>query len=211
MLRRSAEAFLVDSNDGRYSRRMARDDENVSKDVCFDARHQPVAPPSTEWTTSMRSMSHRTLFVLFTSTTTGSVRRRKRTFMAMSLRKGLTIVQSLIFLAVVCLFGLGIYGYLYRHDTNFCGTYSCFSSNRTSYLVPSEMTYMFENPTYNRIAMSEDIEQRYPRYGLYSYCEGVQCEVHRKNRFSGQTNNEALKCNEEFRCHFRSTGSVHCR
>jgi hypothetical protein len=47
------------------------------------------------------------------------------------------------------------------------------------------MTYMFENPTYHRIVMPEDIQTRYPRYGLYSYCEGVRCESHRRNQFSG--------------------------
>ena len=51
---------------------------------------------------------------------------------------------------------------------------------------------MFENPTYNRIAMSDEVEQQYPRYGLYSYCEGRLCEAHRKHRFSGQTNDGAL-------------------
>ena len=51
------------------------------------------------------------------------------------------------------------------------------------------MTYMFENPTYHQISMPEDIQIRYRRYGLYSYCEGVRCEAHRRNQFSGMNNN----------------------
>ena len=47
------------------------------------------------------------------------------------------------------------------------------------------MTYMFENPTYHPITMPEDIQNRYLRYSLYSYCEGVRCEAHRRNQFSG--------------------------
>jgi glycosylphosphatidylinositol deacylase len=44
---------------------------------------------------------------------------------------------------------------------------------------------MFENPTYYQISMPKDIENRYPRYSLYSYCEGVRCDDHRRNRFMG--------------------------
>ena len=47
------------------------------------------------------------------------------------------------------------------------------------------MTYMFENPTYHRIEMPEEVENRYRRYSLYSYCEGVRCEAHRRNQFTG--------------------------
>ncbi|CAF0811000.1 unnamed protein product [Rotaria sp. Silwood1] len=47
------------------------------------------------------------------------------------------------------------------------------------------MTYMFENPTYHRIPLPADVEKRYRRYGLYSYCEGSRCEAHRRNRFTG--------------------------
>ncbi len=57
--------------------------------------------------------------------------------------------------------------------------------NQDSNVQCLEMTYMFENPTYHRIAMPNDIENRYPRYSLYSYCEGVRCEAHRRNQFSG--------------------------
>ena len=51
-----------------------------------------------------------------------------------------------------------------------------------------EMTYMFESPTYHRIVMAKDIAIRYPRYRLYSYCEGVRCEAHRRNQFAGIIN-----------------------
>jgi glycosylphosphatidylinositol deacylase len=44
---------------------------------------------------------------------------------------------------------------------------------------------MFENPVYHRILMTKDIQNRYPRYSLYSYCEGSRCEAHRRNQFSG--------------------------
>ena len=47
------------------------------------------------------------------------------------------------------------------------------------------MTYMFENPTYQRIVMPRKIGNDYPRYSLYSYCEGVRCEAHRRNEFTG--------------------------
>jgi hypothetical protein len=44
---------------------------------------------------------------------------------------------------------------------------------------------MFENPTYHHISMPKDVQILYSRYGLYSYCEGVRCEAHRRNQFSG--------------------------
>lgn len=44
---------------------------------------------------------------------------------------------------------------------------------------------MFENPTYHRIRMSHTMETSYPRYSLYSYCEGVRCEAHRRDKFIG--------------------------
>ncbi|CAF4320417.1 unnamed protein product, partial [Rotaria magnacalcarata] len=43
----------------------------------------------------------------------------------------------------------------------------------------------FENPTYPRISLPADVETRYPRYALHSYCEGVRCEAHRRNQFIG--------------------------
>ncbi|CAF0734942.1 unnamed protein product [Adineta steineri] len=80
----------------------------------------------------------------------------------------LPIVQNLFFLLTISLFFLGIVAYFFRHESNYC-----------------EMTYMFENPTYHRISMPDDIEIRYRRYGLYSYCEGSRCELHRQNVFTG--------------------------
>ena len=55
-------------------------------------------------------------------------------------------------------------------------------------IISLEMTYMFESPTYNRIQMTKDIATRYPRYRLYSYCEGTRCEAHRRNQFTGIVN-----------------------
>ena len=52
-------------------------------------------------------------------------------------------------------------------------------------VVSLEMTYMFENPTYIPITMPPNIQVLYRRYGLYSYCEGIRCEAHRRNQFSG--------------------------
>jgi glycosylphosphatidylinositol deacylase len=45
---------------------------------------------------------------------------------------------------------------------------------------------MFENPTYHRISMPKNIQILYGRYSLYSYCEGVLCDSHRRNQFSGR-------------------------
>lgn len=50
------------------------------------------------------------------------------------------------------------------------------------------MTYMFENPTYPQIALPADVETRYPRYSLHSYCEGTRCEAHRRSQFTGKKN-----------------------
>ncbi|CAF4044047.1 unnamed protein product [Rotaria sp. Silwood2] len=86
----------------------------------------------------------------------------------MSFRTIILVLQNLFFLITIVLFVLGLYGYLYRHESNYC-----------------EMTYMFENPIYHRIALPIDVEKRYPRYGLYSYCEGIRCEAHRRNQFTG--------------------------
>ncbi|CAM2698748.1 unnamed protein product [Rotaria socialis] len=78
------------------------------------------------------------------------------------------IFQNVVFLLTIVLFLVGIWSYLYRHESNYC-----------------EMTYMFENPTYPRISLPKDVETRYPRYALHSYCEGARCEAHRRNQFVG--------------------------
>ena len=39
----------------------------------------------------------------------------------MSLRTVLPIFQSLTFLTIIVLFILGLFGYLYRHEPNYCG------------------------------------------------------------------------------------------
>ena len=48
-----------------------------------------------------------------------------------------------------------------------------------------EMTYMFEYPQYVRISLDDEIEERYPRYGLYAYGEGFVTEKLRRMYFSG--------------------------
>ncbi|XP_017887892.1 GPI inositol-deacylase isoform X2 [Ceratina calcarata] len=48
-----------------------------------------------------------------------------------------------------------------------------------------DMTYMFEYPQYVRISLDNEIEQRYPRYGLYAYGEGFVTEKLRRMFFSG--------------------------
>lgn len=55
------------------------------------------------------------------------------------------------------------------------------------------MTYMFENPVYHRIVMPIEIEKSYRRYSLYSYCEGVRCESHRRNHFTGKSSKRQKK------------------
>ena len=57
------------------------------------------------------------------------------------------------------------------------------------------MTYMFENPTYLPIPLSRSIQVLYPRYGLYSYCEGARCESHRRNKFSGSNDCSPMRTN----------------
>ncbi|XP_078034051.1 GPI inositol-deacylase isoform X2 [Augochlora pura] len=47
------------------------------------------------------------------------------------------------------------------------------------------MTYMFEYPQYVRISLDNEIEELYPRYGLYAYGEGFVTEKHRRMYFSG--------------------------
>ncbi|CAF1364230.1 unnamed protein product [Adineta ricciae] len=86
----------------------------------------------------------------------------------MSSRTILSIVQNLVFIVIISLFFTALFAYLFRHESNYC-----------------EMTYMFEAPTYHRIQMAKDVEIRFRRYGLYSYCEGVRCEAHKRNQFSG--------------------------
>jgi hypothetical protein len=105
----------------------------------------------------------------------------------MSLRTILPIFQNLLFFITIILFFLGLFGYLYRHEPNYCGKSNCFYFKKIqdNYILFLEMTWMFENPVYHRISMPKNIENHYPRYSLYSYCEGIRCETHRRNQFSG--------------------------
>lgn len=48
-----------------------------------------------------------------------------------------------------------------------------------------EMTYMFEYPQYVRISLKNDIEEKYPRFGLYAYGEGFLTERLRRMHFTG--------------------------
>ena len=54
---------------------------------------------------------------------------------------------------------------------------------------------MFENPTYPGIPMPDSVQVLYPRYGLYSYCEGTRCESHRRNQFSGGNDHSPTRTN----------------
>ncbi|KAF7414964.1 hypothetical protein HZH68_003453 [Vespula germanica] len=47
------------------------------------------------------------------------------------------------------------------------------------------MTYMFEYPQYVRIALDDNIENKYPRFGLYAYGEGFLTEKLRRMYFTG--------------------------
>ncbi|KAK2588928.1 hypothetical protein KPH14_001783 [Odynerus spinipes] len=47
------------------------------------------------------------------------------------------------------------------------------------------MTYMFEYPQYVRVALDDDIENKYPRFGLYAYGEGFVTEKLRRMHFTG--------------------------
>ena len=103
----------------------------------------------------------------------------------MCTRLFLPIIQHVIFFIILILFLLGLYGYFYRHETNYCGKNEISNEQKNQFQFRLEMTYMYENPTYPRISMSSSIEKSYPRYGLYSYCEGSRCDAHRRKQFEG--------------------------
>jgi hypothetical protein len=69
------------------------------------------------------------------------------------------------------------------------------------------MTYMFENPFYHQISLAKDVENNYPRYSLYSYCEGVRCDDYRRNRFTGMKSIVQFILKTIFS--YRFTGIVH--
>ncbi|XP_053973079.1 GPI inositol-deacylase isoform X1 [Hylaeus volcanicus] len=48
-----------------------------------------------------------------------------------------------------------------------------------------DMTYMFEYPQYVRVSLDNEIEEQYPRYGLYAYGEGFITEKLRRMYFTG--------------------------
>ncbi|CAF1289706.1 unnamed protein product, partial [Didymodactylos carnosus] len=85
----------------------------------------------------------------------------------MSLRI-LNLIQCLIYFVIMICFLIGLYGYFYRVDGNYC-----------------EMTYMYEYPDYRSISIPNAIQLKYPRYQLYFYCEGIGCDIHRKQIFNG--------------------------
>ncbi|XP_066603926.1 GPI inositol-deacylase [Prorops nasuta] len=48
-----------------------------------------------------------------------------------------------------------------------------------------KMTYMFEYPQYVRVSLDSEIENSYPRFGLYAYGEGFITEKLRRMHFTG--------------------------
>ncbi|XP_043245683.1 GPI inositol-deacylase-like [Amphibalanus amphitrite] len=67
----------------------------------------------------------------------------------------------------VC-FVYGIYDYLTGFEENGCA-----------------LTYMYEYPQFVRIQLPQNISQKYPRYKLYAYGEGVYTEQLRDGKFNG--------------------------
>ncbi|KAL6433868.1 hypothetical protein ACFW04_005829 [Cataglyphis niger] len=84
--------------------------------------------------------------------------------------KWIMIYGSLVpfFAMVTLLYILGVARYITDFEENTC-----------------EMTYMFEYPQYVRISLDNDIEEKYPRFGLYAYGEGFVTEKLRRMHFSG--------------------------
>ncbi|KAK9296931.1 hypothetical protein QLX08_009191 [Tetragonisca angustula] len=82
-----------------------------------------------------------------------------------------TVIYTIFFLFLMLIFLLYVLGaarYITDFEENTC-----------------DMTYMFEYPQYVRISLDNEIEERYPRYGLYAYGEGFITEKLRRMYFSG--------------------------
>lgn len=73
-----------------------------------------------------------------------------------------------LFLFLLLLYILGGVRYITDFENNTC-----------------EMTYMFEYPQYVRVALDDNIENNYPRFGLYAYGEGFVTEKLRRMHFTG--------------------------
>ncbi|XP_046738831.1 GPI inositol-deacylase isoform X2 [Diprion similis] len=69
---------------------------------------------------------------------------------------------------VLIMYLLGTVKFIFDHEGNSC-----------------EMTYMFEYPEYVHIPLQKEIQQQYPRYGLYVYGEGFTVSRLRAMHFSG--------------------------
>ncbi|CAF1188717.1 unnamed protein product, partial [Didymodactylos carnosus] len=82
--------------------------------------------------------------------------------------KLLKLLQFFLYFAVITCFLIGLHSYFYRVEVNYC-----------------EMTYMYEYPDYRPIPVSNSIQLKYPRYHLYFYCEGIGCDIYRKQTFNG--------------------------
>lgn len=78
------------------------------------------------------------------------------------------IIFFLFLMLILLFYILGIVRYITDFEENTC-----------------DMTYMFEYPQYVRISLNNEIEERYPRYGLYAYGEGFVIEKLRRMYFSG--------------------------
>lgn len=71
-------------------------------------------------------------------------------------------------LVTLVLYILGAARYLTDHDENAC-----------------DMTYMFEYPQYIRVSLKGELEDQFPRFGLYVYGEGFTTEKYRRMQFTG--------------------------
>ena len=79
--------------------------------------------------------------------------------------RGMT--RFLLTASILSLIGIGIYDYLKNFDSNECS-----------------MTYMFYNPSYIPVKLTAKIQNKFPNYKLFLYCEGNDCAQNEKLRFT---------------------------
>lgn len=70
-------------------------------------------------------------------------------------------------LSILSLIGIGIFDYLKNFDSNECS-----------------MTYMFYNPSYIPVKLTDNVQKKFPNYKLFLYCEGNDCVQNEKLRFT---------------------------
>ena len=68
--------------------------------------------------------------------------------------------------AIMSVLGIGLVDYLQNLEQNECS-----------------MTYMMQNPSLIPVYLNSDIENRFPNYNLYLYCEGSDCQKYESLRF----------------------------